>query len=83
MVNREKFMIDIQAMSFKEIERTGLELLARELGPVGLIRFLQLFEVGQGNYTDERPQWLGNESVEEIMARITQRREQKAKETQG
>ena len=31
-----------------------MEALARELGPVGTIRFLQLFENGVGDYTKER-----------------------------
>ena len=36
--------MNTQTMSLKELEQTGLAVLARELGPVGMIRFLQLFE---------------------------------------
>jgi len=70
-------MIDTQTMSLKELEKTALAVLARELGPVGMIRFLQLFETGYGNYTEERHQWLDGQSVEEIVSRIQQRRELK------
>jgi hypothetical protein len=70
-------MIDTQTMSLKEIERTGLLVLARELGPVGVVRFLQLFETGYGNYTEERRTRIKNESVDDIVARIQQRRGKK------
>ena len=70
-------MIDTETMSLKEIERTGLTVLARELGPVGVIRFLQLFETGYGNYTEERRAQIENESVDDIIASIQQRREKK------
>ena len=35
------------------------------LGPVGVIRFLQQFETGHGDYTRDRFQWLGNPSVDD------------------
>ena len=40
--------------TMEEIRRQGLEALARELGPVGMVRFLQLFENGSGDYVKER-----------------------------
>ncbi len=46
------------AMTLEEIRRQGIEALARELGPVGMIRFLQQFETGKGDYSAERHQWL-------------------------
>ncbi|MBE2197401.1 MAG: hypothetical protein IAE79_02245 [Anaerolinea sp.] len=57
-------------MSLKEVERAGLAALSRELGAVGLIRFLQLFETGYGDYTTERHQWLDDQSLDEVLARI-------------
>ena len=44
--------------TLNEIRKIGLKALVKELGPVGLIRFLQQFETGQGNYTIERETWL-------------------------
>lgn len=68
-------MIDVQTMSLKEVERAGLAAISRELGVVGLIRFLQLFETGYGDYTTERHQWLDEQSLDEIMTRIEARRQ--------
>ena len=68
-------MIDVQTMSLKEVEKTGLAVLARELGPVGLSRFLQIFETGYGDYTAERHAWLDDQSLDEILKRIEKRRE--------
>lgn len=45
-------------MSLEEIRQRGVEALARELGPEGMIRFLQQFESGKGDYSTERHQWL-------------------------
>lgn len=37
-----------------QIRLAGLKALNWELGPVGMIRFLQQFETGSGDYTKER-----------------------------
>jgi hypothetical protein len=65
-------------MTLNEIQQKGLEVLSRELGPVGMIRFLQMFESGYGNYTEERHQWLDDQRIEDIVERIRQRRNEKA-----
>lgn len=41
-------------MSLDEIRIAGLKALERELGPVGMARFLQQYELGKGDYTKER-----------------------------
>ncbi|HRW10354.1 MAG TPA: hypothetical protein P5121_34860 [Caldilineaceae bacterium] len=53
-----------------EIRRTGIQLLTQNLGAVGMVRFLQQSELGWGDYTKERSQWLGNPTVDEIAAEI-------------
>ena len=59
-----------------EIERsTGLQALTQALGPVGLVRFLQQFELGQGDYTAERHRWLGSDTVEGLIQEIEHRRQ--------
>lgn len=40
--------------TMEDIRRRGFEALARELGPVGMARFQQLFENGSGDYVQER-----------------------------
>jgi hypothetical protein len=37
-------------MTVEEIRRRGLEALRRELGRAGMIRFMQQFEAGSGDY---------------------------------
>jgi hypothetical protein len=44
----------------------------RELGPIDFLRFMQQFDPGQGDYTQERAQWLDRltpEQVNQIMDR--------------
>lgn len=63
-----------------EIYEAGLEALHRELGLVGMIRFLQRVSPGTGDYTAERHELLGNPSVQEIMASIERRTAEAARE---
>lgn len=66
--------IDVFTATPAEIRRAGLDAVARELGPVGLARFLQLFEPGQGDYTAERDTVLGSPSVDEVVDEIERTR---------
>lgn len=63
-----------EAKSAKEIYEAGLAALRRELGPVGMIRFLQFFDTGHGDYTAERHEWLDGLTVDDIVREIEQRR---------
>lgn len=67
-------------MTLNEIRQKGLEVLSRELGPVGMIRFMQQFETGSGDYSIERHEWLQDETVEGIYQRIKERRLEADKE---
>lgn len=58
--------MNAKAMTMNEIRRTGIELLTQNLGAVGMVRFLQQSDLGWGDYTKERQQWLGNPSLSEI-----------------
>ena len=49
-----------------EIYRQGLEALRAKLGRAGMIRFLQQFEEGQGDYARERRQWVDRLSLEDL-----------------
>ncbi len=62
-------------MTLEQIRLTGLRALSRDLGPVGLVRFLQQFETGQGDYTVERHQWLGERTVQDLVREIERQRE--------
>jgi hypothetical protein len=49
-----------------EIYRRGLEALRERLGRAGMIRFLQQFETGQGDYARERHEWVDHLTLAEI-----------------
>jgi hypothetical protein len=59
-----------QAMTLAQIREKGLEALRQHLGVVGMIRFLQQSEMGWGNYTEEREQWLGDPDLDEVAKKI-------------
>lgn len=61
-------------MSPADIRKAGLEAVAKKLGPLGMVRFLQQFETGRGDYTKERAQWLKEIEIQEIVADIRKRR---------
>jgi hypothetical protein len=39
-----------------------------------MVRFLQQFDSGSGDYTKERPQWLGGLTLREMMKEIRKQR---------
>ena len=59
-----------QAMTLEQIREQGLAALRQHLGIVGMVRFLQQAEIGSGNYTAERYQWLGDPYLEELAKKI-------------
>ncbi len=61
-------------MTLEQIRLAGLRSPSRDLGPVGLIRFLQQFETGHGDYTAERHHWLGKRTVQGLVQEIERRR---------
>ena len=58
--------MNIQTMTPQQIRTAGLAALSRELGVVGMIRFMQQFEMGQGDYSKDRHKWLDQYSVADI-----------------
>jgi hypothetical protein len=62
--------MDQQAMTLEQIRARGLAILRQHLGIVGMVRFLQQSEMGWGNYTEERYQWLGDPDLKELAKQI-------------
>jgi hypothetical protein len=62
-------------MSLEQIRRTGLDALAKALGPIDLVRFLQLYETGPGDYSNDRHQWLAEESLDDVVADVMEDQE--------
>lgn len=53
-----------------EVQRDGFSALVDQLGMADAIRFIQQFEIGEGDYTAERHKWLGHLTVDEIVREI-------------
>jgi predicted XRE-type DNA-binding protein len=66
--------IDVSQLAPAQIRQLGIEALTKALGSAGMARFMQQFEIGSGDYTRDRDQILGDPSIEEIFARIENRR---------
>lgn len=49
-----------------EIYREGLQALRDRLGRAGMVRFLQQFETGQGDYARERHKWVDRTTLDEL-----------------
>lgn len=58
--------MNVQTMTPQEIRAAGIEALSRELGFVGMVRFMQQFDMGQGDYSKDRHAWLDQYSVDDI-----------------
>jgi hypothetical protein len=59
----------------QEIIRRGYQALVDTLGVVDAIRFIRHFSPGQGDYTQERHEWLDQTPLEDILASMKQSRE--------
>lgn len=62
--------LDVFTATPAEIRRAGLAAVAQALGPIGLARFLHLYEGGQGDYTAERDTLLGTPTVDELFDQL-------------
>jgi hypothetical protein len=57
-----------------EIRTLGLEALRDKLGTVGMIRFMQQFQTGRGNYAKERRKWVDRQSFDDLKKAVRTRR---------
>lgn len=69
--------MSVQTLNPITIRKLGLEALAKKLGPIGMVRFLQQFETGRGDYTRERKKWLKDIDVKTMAKEIKVRRKAK------
>ena len=65
----------VTTMTLEQVRVAGYQALSRELGPMNLVRFLQQFESGYGDYTQERHNWLDQYTVEEIAQEVQRQRD--------
>lgn len=61
-----------------QIREKGFNALVKALGPVDMARFLQQFELGSGDYTQDRKEWLRDITVDSAVAEIKSRQEKRS-----
>ena len=66
--------VQTETLSPAELLAAGYKALAAALSPLGMARFLRQFEPGNGDYTRERREWLRDQSVHSVTARIRARK---------
>ena len=49
-----------------DVRQEGLDALVQRLGRADMIRFLQQFETGEGDYARQRREWVESTTLEEI-----------------
>lgn len=54
------------AWTLEQIHQLGLEALRERLGRAGMIRFLQQFDAGHGDYARERHEWVDHVTLGQI-----------------
>ena len=62
--------MSVQTLELATVRSRGMKALARELGPAGMVQFMQQFRSGYGDYTKERHKILGKVTVDGLMAEI-------------
>lgn len=67
-----------EARPLAEITQEAIRILYREIGVVNTVRFINQFTTGYGNYTEERSELFANQTLDELIEEIKQRRTQLA-----
>ena len=63
--------------TLEQIHRDGLLALRKTLGVAGMVRFLQQFEQGSGDYATERRKWVEQTSLPDIRQALARSRARK------
>lgn len=53
-----------------QLHRRGIKALREALGPIDMVRFLQQYDLGYGDYTTEREELLEHITIDDIVASI-------------
>lgn len=62
-----------------EITQEAIRILFREIGVVNTVRFISQYTTGFGNYTEERRELFADQTLDELIDEIKQRRARRAK----
>ena len=64
----------VELKTLQQINDEALAVLTRELGVADTLRFMMQFSAGEGDYTKDREQWLGDLTLDEIVEEMGRRR---------
>lgn len=56
----------VTVRELEKIRREGLKALKEKLGVEGMIKFIQMYSDGKGNYTEERKEILKDVTIEDF-----------------
>jgi hypothetical protein len=62
------------ARTLEQVRKEGLDALREHLGVPDMIRFLQQFDNGSGDYASERHKWVDETSIDDILKTARARR---------
>ena len=71
--------IDTSKMTPAEIRRAAYRAIVNELGPSGLLRFVQDYYPGTGDYTKERHDFLPKGTVRDVARQVSSWKEDRNK----
>ena len=63
-------MTEVNYKTENEIQQLGIEALCKGIGVVGLIRFMQQFDKGHGDYVKDRQDWQKDYTVDTLVEAI-------------
>ena len=66
--------MSVQTLEPAKVRSRGMKALVKELGPAGMVQFMQQLRSGHGDYTKERHKILGKPTVAELVADIKAKR---------
>lgn len=66
--------MNTQTVTLEQIRAAGVAALTRELGVMGMIRFMQQFETGEGDDSKERHTWQDEQDIDTFARRIQEKR---------
>jgi len=71
-------MSQIPTRPASEVNRIGFAALCDRLGRADAIRFLQQYDLGRGDYTEEREALMAGDTISSLMGEIRIRRKGKS-----
>ena len=66
-----------EARPLAEVTQEAIRILFREIGVVNTVRFINQYTTGYGNYTEERRELFADQTLDDLVTQIKQRRERK------